>query len=334
MARTSATERFKTILGILEQEFGQRQPYRPHPPVEQALFTVLLKDGQEAPAERALRRLQREFVDWNETRVSEAEYLDRILGKGFPQGVGELVRSTLTAIFNHSQAMNLDDIMGLDPQAAGTRLKKLDVMPSRVSGELLLANLNYGKLPEGAGLLRVARRTKLVRPGPPHSQMRGLRRISPNTRVPRVFHAFEMLAERICTAEDFDCAGCPIKSLCPTGVEKLKQLEIQKEKERQAQEAEKERSRKKRRQGRKARARKKAATKELKKAIQLRSKKLNISTSKQRERHRNTDAAGAVMMQTPSGKVKRVRNTKEKKKMTRKTSRSGQRKPATNSKNA
>ena len=308
MARISITEKFKKTFSLLEKHFGRRESYKAHPPVEQALVTLLLKGGREGSAERAIRRLERHFVDLNEARVCDPEQLDAVLGRGFPPGVGQLVSDTLTAIFNGAQAMNLDEVMALDPESAEARLKKLRLLPSRVAGELLLASLGYKKIPEGAGILRVARRTKLIRNGLIETQVRSIRRIVPNSLKPRAFHAFEMLAERICTPKDFECRRCPITQCCPTGAETLRRLAIHEEKERAAREVEEHRLTKKRQRERRARARRRTATAKLKRAIQVRSKKLKISPTKEKARRRTRARpvvpAGTKMVQASSADVK------------------------------
>jgi len=311
--RISAAKRFKTVLAILEKRFGRRERYKPHPPIEQALITLLLRNGKEGPAERAIKRLQKAFVDWNEARVCDGEHLDEILGRGYPPGVGKLTTDTLTAIFNHAQAMTLDDIAVLDPDRAETRLRRLTLLPSRVAGELLLAHFGYDKLPEGAGMLRVARRTKIIRQGRAEAQLRSMRRIVPKSLIPRAFHAFEMLAERFCTPKDFDCPNCPLKDLCPTGAVTLNRLAVRAEKERRAREDEELRLKKKRERERKARARKRKSTARLKKAIEVRSKKLKIPTKKPRRRRAQPRPAppGTKMVQASSAEVKPDRTKKK-----------------------
>lgn len=311
MVRNSAIRQFKTIFPILEREFGRRERYRAHPPVEQALLTLLLRDGREDQGQRVIKRLEREFVDLNEVRVCVPEVLDEVLGRSYPPGVGKLVTDALTAIFNHAQAMNLDSILELDVEKAKKKLLKLKPLPSRVAGELLLANLGCEKLPEGDGLLRVAKRTKIIKSGPVDLQIKTLRRMAPKAAVPRVFHAFEMLAERMCTEDDFGCRACPISEHCPTGTEKLKQLQIQEEKERATREAEEKRVKKQRDRDRRARARKRAATERLKKTIEVRSKKLKISTRKKTRRSpRAMPPVDAKMVQASSAVVKPSRKKK------------------------
>lgn len=306
MAATTGSARFSAIFTLLERHFGQREPYKPHPPVEQALVTLLLQNGKEAPALRAISRLQRKFVDWNEVRVCDPQTLDDALGRAYA-GVGRLITRTLTAIFNHAQAMNLDDIMALGPDRAEQKLTRLDSMPSRVAGELLLANLNSKKLPAGAGLLRVAARTGLVRHGPADAQARALRRLVPAVKTARTLHAFEMLAERACTAENFDCRACPAHRLCPTGVETLRRLHLEEEKARAAREAEHVRLCEKHRREKKLKARRHASKEKLKKAIQLRSRTLRIPTTKapgRTARLRPLHPSTAHMVQASSADVK------------------------------
>jgi len=317
VARRSATQKFREILSVLEKHFGRRVRYRSHPPVEQALVTVLLKGGKEPPAMRALQRLEREFVDWNEARVADPEFLDRILGNGYPPGVGRLITDTLTAIFNHAQAMNLDDVMQMPPDRAGARLRKLAPLPGRVAGELLLANLKYPKLPESAGLLRVARRARIISRGSADAHMRTLRRMTSGAMVPRAFHAFEMLAERPCAERGPDCRACPIHDLCPTGVDTLKRLRLREEKERAARAAAEKAHREQKEREKKTRTRKQATTARLKKAIETRSRKLRIPTTGKRKRAKEGAAPKPRMVQASSAHVKRDRTKKRRSRRSR-----------------
>jgi endonuclease III len=313
VAKISASRQFKRVFPILEKEFGRRERFRSHPPVEQALVTALLKDGKEDAAKRALKRLDRDFVDLNEVRVSVPEELDETLGRGYPPGTGAVVTRTLTAIFNRAQAMNLDGILELDSQKARKKLFRLKPMPSRVAGELLFTQFGYSKLPRGAGLLRVARRTRITNKGNTDSQMSTLRRIVPAAAAVRVFHAFETLAERICTETDYACRACPIHEYCPTGIDTVKRLDAKEAKEREAQEAEEKRQKEQRVRDRRVRARKRVATAKLKKAIAARSKQLKISPRKTTKRRRKPAPrpANTKMVQASSAEVKPERKKKK-----------------------
>lgn len=294
VSKMSAARKFKLVFALLERQYGRRERYNSRPPVERTLVTALLRDGREKPAEQALRQLEKEFVDLNEMRVCAPEELNRLLGQSSRPGAGQLIADTLTAIFNHAQAMNLDEVMQLAPKQAEAKLRKMNPMPSRVAGELLLANLGYKELPAGAGLLRVVRRLELVQSGSADEQIVALRRLVARPLVPRVLHAFEMLAERVCTPKDFHCRECPIHKHCPTGAAALEKLALDEEKQRAAQEAE---LRKKEQQEHRATAHKKAATARLKKAIEARSKKLRISAKRTGRRRERTPGAAPVAPQ-------------------------------------
>jgi len=132
--------------------------------------------------------------------------------------------------------------------------------------------------------------------------------------VVRVFHAFETLAERICTANDYVCRSCPIKEHCPTGVDTIKRLEAKEAKELAAREAEEKRLKEQRHLDRRTRARKRVATEKLKKAIEVRSKELKIPTRKKTTRRRKPapSPAGTKMVQASSAEVKPERKKKKK----------------------
>ncbi|MFW6158905.1 MAG: hypothetical protein ACOC8E_06060 [Planctomycetota bacterium] len=321
MARVSATRQFKTIFPVLEKQYGRRETYKERPPVEQVLITLLLTGGKEGPAEEALERLRQRFVDLNEVRVGDPDQLDEFLGDDYPAGTGTRITDALTAIFNNAQAMTLEPIAELEPEDALAELTRMEKLSSRAVGELVLAYFGYDKLPETEGLLRVAARTGLVKHASPESQMRSLRRTTPKTQRARVFHTFEMHAERICTRKDYDCPNCPINEHCPTGQETLERLRIQQEKERAAQKAEAERLKRKRNRERRTQERKQAATAKLKKTIEARSKELNLSAKSRKKRKKErkkkpATSSKATMVQASSDVVKTKPKQGKKKKRT------------------
>jgi endonuclease III len=301
----SATKRFKAIFPLLEKAFGRREPLSERPPVEQVLVTLLLKDGKEKPALRAMKRLSREFVDLNEARIADPEHIDDLLGRGYPDGVGKLVAKALTAIFNEAQAMSLDAVMALDAKQAEVKLRRMTEMPSRVAGELLMGSLGTKQLPPGAGLLRVASRTGLVAAGKVDSMIRSLRRVTPKTAAQRVFHCFETLAERVCTVKDYDCPNCPINEHCELGQKMLDELAEQDAREKEALAVEASRLKEKRAQERKDRARRRASTERLKKQIQDRSSQLKLGAKDRKRRTRKTVVPEEThMVQASSAEVK------------------------------
>jgi len=332
LAKVSATKRFETIFPILEDQWGERVPYKERPPLQQILITLLLVDGQEGPAEKTLDRLREHFVDLNELRVSDPDQLDELLGDRHPPGVGKQIVDALTAIFNNTQAMTLKWLMELEPEEAFEELNQLEKFPSRAIGELLMACFGYDKLPATEGLLRVAERTDIVSSGAPESQMLGLRRITPKDDRERIFHAFEMHAERICTRKDYDCPNCPINEDCPTGQETLERLRLQEEQEKAAQKAEAARLQRKLERDKRTEKRRKEAAAKLKETIEARSKELNIAvnekntksskgkkTGKKKSKAKSSTKSSkntAKMVQAPSHEVK---SKPEKKKSNRKT---------------
>jgi endonuclease III len=325
VARISASKRFKAIFPLLEKAYGRREPFTERPPLEQVLVTLLLKDGKERPALRAIRKLQREFVDLNEARIASPDHIDDLLGRGYPAGVGRQVTRALTAIFNEAQAMNLDAILKLDAKEAEAKFRRMNDLPSRVAGELLMANFGMKQLPAGAGLLRVAQRAGLMRPGKLDSMTRSIRRTVPSALNQRVFHCLETHAERVCTVKDYDCPNCPISEHCETGQKALAELAEQEAREKEALAAEAKRLKEKLAQQRKERARRRAATERLKKQIQDRSSQLNLGAKDRKRRSRKKQVPESTqMVQASSREVKpdEKERSRRKKKRSRKRKKS------------
>ena len=74
------------------------------------VYAILLADSTERLANRALGRLDREFLDINEMRVCQVEELAVVLGKDCPDadGKAERILSSLNGIYAKRSAIKLD----------------------------------------------------------------------------------------------------------------------------------------------------------------------------------------------------------------------------------
>ncbi|MFQ5845764.1 MAG: hypothetical protein ACE5JG_12335, partial [Planctomycetota bacterium] len=76
---TARRDRFLRVLRKLEERHGPLQ-LRSDGPVEQALWMMLLRHSSPDRAQRALRALQRHYLDYNELRVAQPPDIAEVIG--------------------------------------------------------------------------------------------------------------------------------------------------------------------------------------------------------------------------------------------------------------
>jgi len=74
------------------------------------VYAILLADSTEKLADRAMGRLDREFLDFNEVRVCQVEELSVVLGRDCPDASGkaERILNSLNGIYAKRSAIKLD----------------------------------------------------------------------------------------------------------------------------------------------------------------------------------------------------------------------------------
>ncbi|HUU69100.1 MAG TPA: hypothetical protein VM223_25230 [Planctomycetota bacterium] len=122
-ASQAAAEKISRIYERLGKAYGKRRRIHCGTLLEQLILTILSSDASEAQAFRALMHLQKEYVDWNEVRVSDDLSLSSELHR-----VG--VNSSAPVMLKNALENLLLETSTLQPEV-------LDSMPFAEMGELL-----------------------------------------------------------------------------------------------------------------------------------------------------------------------------------------------------
>ena len=113
---------------------------KPLDPVSELLLSCLSAVTTENKARIALRKLNSNFVDYNELRVCRVEEIVEVLGKGFPQAreVARQMIGLLKQIFDQLDRLSLDNIKEDGKREAKMFLENLqDATPYIVSRMML-----------------------------------------------------------------------------------------------------------------------------------------------------------------------------------------------------
>ena len=119
MAETQASKRkLGEVLGILEKSYGKVHALPEEPPLDHAVYLLLRENWDYRKAVRALRVLQKEFVDWNEIRVSTGGELRSILAPLGDRDIDvkiEKVRTLLDNLYREYNCVHLNFLVDMEP---------------------------------------------------------------------------------------------------------------------------------------------------------------------------------------------------------------------------
>ncbi len=127
MTSTHRTARFAQVYEILKRHF---QPVFPDPSrsvFELLIFGCCLEDAPFARAEDSFARLQQDFFDWNEVRVSTVRELAEVFcDLPEPVEAATRVKKVLQSIFETTYSFELDSLRRQSLSQAEESLRKLD----------------------------------------------------------------------------------------------------------------------------------------------------------------------------------------------------------------
>ena len=144
MSEAATRAKLSDVLRGLEKPYGKVFVLPEEPPLDHAVFLLLREGWDWRKAQKALRILQKDFIDWNEVRVSSAAELKSALaqegGKDLDVKV-EKIRALLAALWKERNATSLDFLREMEPDSRRRLLTALGVLsPAHV--QILMQCLN------------------------------------------------------------------------------------------------------------------------------------------------------------------------------------------------
>ncbi len=177
---------------------------------------------------RGYRQLRRMFPTWPKVLAAPVEQVQRQIAIcGLARQRAQRLQVLLAGIkADHPGGrgkLSLDWLADQTPEAATAYLRSFHGIGPKTAAYTLLFGFNMPVLPVDNGILRVARRLKLVRP----KASAGLVEQTLTPLVPRSSHypahvlMFRHAKER-CRPKNPKCEGCKLLTMCPTGQRRIK----------------------------------------------------------------------------------------------------------------
>ncbi len=220
----SRHDRLTRIAAALERAYGKpRFLSREEPLLDQLLYLVLQQGVPREHADRSLLNLRKEFVDWNEVRVSsisEIRSAIRTPDAATSEQKARTVRNILTRLFADRNKISLAFLKDLDEERAMKALLGLGVDPW-VAATVFLLVADQPVVDHNPSVHRVLKRTVFTDRGlTPAKLVSQIEEVVPPKDLPRHYLLFARHAEAVCLAKAPNCPECVVGDLCPSNRER------------------------------------------------------------------------------------------------------------------
>ncbi len=221
MARSSKPDLGK-VLSVLATRYPKFRWRKDMPMLEQAMFLIFQKDSSDEHALACIEKLRREFVDWNEMRVSQIPELARVLSsvKKDPNRIGKLqqLREFTNQVFSSRHSMNLDPMREWEGEKLHKFFMSLECLDPYMIDLLVMFNAKDEEIPLNLGVHRVLQRLGIAsKTTAPTKQQSELDSLAPSKERPVFYALLGRLAHDICHPKDPLCSECPLLSACKYG---------------------------------------------------------------------------------------------------------------------
>lgn len=225
----STTTNKQKIVNHLFTSLGKHAKAKPEadrPVLEQFIYAILRENATRDAADQAFQSLQEHFFDWNEVRVSSTleivEALDGTLPD--PEARAQRVIDFLQEIFETTYSFDLEPLLEVlqkkGIKQASKQLSRYQAANDYAVAFVMQHSLGGHAIPLDAAAQRVLKRMGLIED---HSGLDELR-ASVEHQVPKAkgsqfVDLVSALAESHCHEVDPVCPNCPLRNVCPTGLE-------------------------------------------------------------------------------------------------------------------
>lgn len=219
MSEAAAKAKLSDVLRALEKPYGKVVVLPEEPPLDHAVFLLLREGWDYRKAQRALRILQHEFVDWNEVRVSSPAELKSVLSELGDKDLDvrvEKLRALLAALWKERNATALDFLREMQPESRQRLLTNLGVLHPGIVQVLLHALAGAeAPLPVPPGAVRTLTRYGLMdRVHSDGAARKVLEKLVAPEDVPTYLLLLTQHGEEVCQAKSPRCGDCVVVERC------------------------------------------------------------------------------------------------------------------------
>jgi endonuclease III len=211
-------ERAEAVSSVAVEECGELKSRKIRPPLDQLALSIFFRETSYRRSIRALRQLNRNFVDWNEVRISpEEEVVDRLSSSA--SWAWESARSILELLHSLYEKQNHLSLRRLIDDRTTTQarrfLRDLPPVDREMANEVLMLSFDLPLFPCPGKIARLTHRVGLLDDGRPLARnQRRLTDLFDSEYYPALHRFLLNSAGKHCTGDDPDCNRCKLEKVC------------------------------------------------------------------------------------------------------------------------
>jgi endonuclease III len=194
------------------------QPARPV--LEQFVYAVCREGATRELADAAFKRLQEQFFDWNEVRVSSVRELADVLdGLSNAEARAQRIIDFLQEVFETTFSFDLEPLQKKGLKQAAKQLARYQAANDYAVAWVVQQSLAGHAMPLDDLSLRLLRRLGLLDGDSDNLETlrASLEHHIPKARAPMFCDVISAIAEEYCWEDDPHCVACPLANCCATG---------------------------------------------------------------------------------------------------------------------
>lgn len=193
------------------------------PVLEQFIYAICREGTTRELADEGFRRLQEQFFDWNEIRVSSVhELADALAGLPDHETRAQRIIDFLQEVFETTFSFDLESLHKKGLKQAAKQLSRYQAGSDYTSAWVIQQSLGGHAIPLDNAAMRVLRRLGILDvDGPDMEAIRGcVEHQVPKARGQMFVDLISAFAESVCQNDEPNCRSCPLMTSCPTGQER------------------------------------------------------------------------------------------------------------------
>jgi len=218
MQRADQRQRcIENLIRCAVEKYGELKARKVRPPLDQLILGVMYRHTSVRRATRALREMNRGFVDWNEVRISSVEEIvSHLSNAAWAWDSARQIKAILNALF---EKMNELSLGSLGEQMTPTQMRSflcgLPGVDRELANEVMMLSFNVPVFPCSEGIARMCYRLGVLDTESPSAKNQRFltKLIAPQYYVP--VHLFLTdCSGRTCLPEGPRCQECLVQQWC------------------------------------------------------------------------------------------------------------------------
>ena len=169
------SKKIQKLYRSLSRKYPKMQKVNHEKVIDAIIYAVISAEMSEKHTDSAIRKFTDYFVDWNDLRVSRAEEIVEVMGKGTSttMDIAMTITRILNSIFNDYHKISLESLKKIGKRPAKQALEKIDGISRYMVDYCLLTALGGHAIPLTDRMIKYLRNNELINPDASDQQIGG-----------------------------------------------------------------------------------------------------------------------------------------------------------------